>query len=37
VVELIGSYGCGALISIEEWKKVTEITMKAAAGKLSVY
>jgi dihydrodipicolinate synthase/N-acetylneuraminate lyase len=35
-VFITGSYGCGTLMSIEERKKVTEITMKAAAGKISV-
>jgi dihydrodipicolinate synthase/N-acetylneuraminate lyase len=35
-VFITGSYGCGALMSLEERKKVTEVTMKAAAGKISV-
>jgi dihydrodipicolinate synthase/N-acetylneuraminate lyase len=35
-VFITGSYGCGALMNPEERKKVTEITVKAAAGKISV-
>ncbi|NLJ80969.1 MAG: dihydrodipicolinate synthase family protein [Firmicutes bacterium] len=33
---ITGSYGSGALMSVEERKKVTEITVKAAADKIPV-
>jgi dihydrodipicolinate synthase/N-acetylneuraminate lyase len=35
-VFITGSYGCGALMSLEERKKVTEVTMKTAGGKIPV-
>jgi dihydrodipicolinate synthase/N-acetylneuraminate lyase len=33
---ITGSYGAGALMSVEERKKVAEITMKTVAGKIDV-
>jgi len=33
-VFITGSYGCGALMSLEERKKVTEVTVKTAGGKI---
>jgi dihydrodipicolinate synthase/N-acetylneuraminate lyase len=35
-VFITGSYGCGALMSLEERKKVTEVTVKIADGKIPV-
>jgi dihydrodipicolinate synthase/N-acetylneuraminate lyase len=35
-VFITGSYGCGAMMSLEERKKVTEVTVKTADGKIPV-
>lgn len=35
-VFITGSYGCGAIMDIEERKKVTEVTLKTANGKIDV-